>query len=140
MEFVLEEDVSCGKIDLNRFAFLNNIDNTTIIEDFNKYPYMFYTFYYKGFKCNIKRNEMGAYCGYIDLKDEDTYNKLDENVVHGGITGSLGNYSVGFDCCHYGDIIPFTYMCKNNAFTQGTFKDMRFVQNIIKNIVDNVSE
>lgn len=142
MKFVLEEDVFYGKIDLNKFSMLNNIEDKTIINDFNKYPYMFYTFYYKGFKCNIKRNNMGAYCGYVDLKNEETYNKLDESIVHGGITGSLGPYSVGFDCCHFSDIMPFSYIYSSHGITlnKGTFKDMQFVQNIIKNIVDSVCE
>jgi hypothetical protein len=83
---------------------------------------------YKGYQGYIKRNDLGALCGYvmipsdhpilkgIDLDADDLeYEKVPLNA-HGGIT--FGNtatntqtgqkvYVVGFDCAHSTDLIPF---------------------------------
>jgi hypothetical protein len=85
-----------------------------------------------GYPCLVKRNDMGALCGYVGLpkghpfygKDYDSLPDLD---VHGGVTytdkcaeggedntichvpdeGEPDNvWWVGFDCAHFSDSIP----------------------------------
>jgi hypothetical protein len=82
-------------------------------------------FEYKGFKCELKRNHVGCWCGYVgipkdnpiladidDINDEDYMNMDYDNIpldVHGGLTyGKLVEdlYWVGFDCAHLGDYWP----------------------------------
>jgi hypothetical protein len=68
-----------------------------------------------GFQCKIKRNGLGALCGYVGVPDPDgvynaSYNEL-ENIVscHGGLTCGYqrdGTTWLGFDCCHAGDLVP----------------------------------
>lgn len=71
-------------------------------------------FDYKGMQCRIKRNSLGALCGYVMIpKKHSLYNKDDEHLgiqVHGGITyqnfDDEGKYWIGFDCVHSGDLKP----------------------------------
>ena len=78
-----------------------------------------------GYLCTIKRNSMGAWCGYVDLParyyiSEDS--GLYEISVQGGVTYSdtwnkiiscvdgkdtvETTWRVGFDCAHAGDFSP----------------------------------
>jgi hypothetical protein len=75
---------------------------------------------YKGFKCNGRRNVVGAWCGYVAVPVDGIYYKnVVENHdydsvpidVHGGVTyGSTndeeGLHYIGFDCAHYNDYMP----------------------------------
>lgn len=63
------------------------------------------------FKCFIRRNKLKAWCGYVLISkdypiDSDTTIDID---CHGGVT--YHNFdekglTIGFDCSHFGDIIP----------------------------------
>lgn len=81
-------------------------------------------FEYKGYLCNIRRNRMHAWCGYIGLpKEHPWYDKGYDEIdmdVHGGLTfaqmgkSTMGEmkrdkklWFIGFDCYHGGDYSPF---------------------------------
>lgn len=91
-------------------------------------------FIYKGYKCKLRRNQMGAWCGYIQIPinpfqdiilSKNILNSLENNDVnididyfdtilrpHGGITYSSktkNNYILGFDCSHTFDLVPNLY-------------------------------
>ncbi len=81
--------------------------------DFLKYPDNEYLFEYHGYSCLARRNPMKAWCGYItlpkshpDFENSDDYDSIDDIYVHGGFTFSDSNGTFGFDCCHFGDIVP----------------------------------
>lgn len=88
-----------------------------------------------GLKCLIKRNSMGAFCGYVRVPHSNLRKRLtkfrrtligrgkwrhvayDHSAVrriqvHGGLTwaGRFGGrnkgYWLGFDCAHWNDIVP----------------------------------
>lgn len=70
-------------------------------------------FEYEGYECEIRRNGVGALCGYVKLpKEHPRYEKDYDGInvdVHGGLTYSeLENdkWVIGFDCAHSGDIAP----------------------------------
>jgi hypothetical protein len=68
------------------------------------------TFLHQGYKCEVKRmSELGHLCGYVTLPDHhpDTGKHYDmiKVDVHGGLTFADGN-KFGFDCAHYGDLVP----------------------------------
>jgi hypothetical protein len=77
-----------------------------------------YNWNYKGFRCSLKRNLLRCWCGYvtipieipIDLKEDDYY-PFD---CHGGVTYQEFSdenkcWTVGFDCAHYNDLVPYYY-------------------------------
>lgn len=74
-----------------------------------------------GYRCAIRRNPMGAWCGYAEIPDSIETDYFDGNVeleCHDGITfahdrlpdGSTeakrGFQWVGFDCAHWNDLVP----------------------------------
>ncbi len=88
-----------------------------------------------GLKCLIKRNSMGAFCGYVRVPHSNLRKRLskfgrtlsvgrwrhcgyDHSAVrridvHGGLTfsgrfrrGRFSGYWLGFDCAHHDDIMP----------------------------------
>ena len=113
-------------------------------------------FTYKGYACAIKRvrpETSGHLCGYIHIPsghklhgmDYDDIEKLYdyELPAHGGLTfsGYIDyEYWIGFDCSHLGDVIP----CEDEIFSSlsierfesGTYKDMDYVTENIKGIID----
>jgi hypothetical protein len=124
-------------------------------------------FEYKGYWCSMIRNSFGAWCGYVLLPEDHPFSKLESHLdidnieVHGGITygqnvtleenGRKG-YMIGFDCAHYGDYIP-TQKITNDFLKQecpswpqlesvteheDIYRDIEFVRNEIKNMVDQI--
>lgn len=103
-------------------------------------------FIYHNYQCLILRNgALGNLCGYIALPPdhhlfgqhydtiEDIYNY--ELPAHGDLTfsGEFENrYWIGFDCAHAGDYVPNSPI--NDE--EDTYKDMNFVENNLKEIVD----
>ena len=81
-----------------------------------------------GFVCTIRRNHSGSWCGYVLLpfdhpirryRDGEHGNLTEGNPVwldvHGGVTfdgpfrleeADLAGVAVGFDCAHFGDLVP----------------------------------
>ena len=112
-------------------------------------------FEYKGFDCLILRTRpatLGHLCGYVQIPKghklyDLSYNEIEEKYnydvpAHGGLTfdGELQDQQghwIGFDCAHSGDISPMSTMYFDY---RGTYKDMAYVENSIKEIVDFIKE
>lgn len=66
--------------------------------------------------CLLRRNNGGAWCGYVGLPTDHPWHGVDYNdipsaPVHGGVTYMDGIdesdlWFVGFDCTHSGDLAP----------------------------------
>jgi hypothetical protein len=116
-------------------------------------------FEYKGYACLIRRNMIsGTLCGYVGLPPgHKFYEQPHEDLlieVHGGLT--FGEkipdtaddelYWIGFDCCHYNDLMPFMDKHLNDSYSRIldkeeayiTYKDVGFVRGQIKQIVDQL--
>ena len=90
-----------------------------------------------GLKCIIKVNMFGCLLGYAEYPSDIDIN-IDNINVHGGITGgTIDNINfIGFDCCHYDDIIPG--MVFNN--TNATYKDIDYVKKELKKLCKQIFE
>jgi hypothetical protein len=124
----------------------------TIINDEPSYE----TFEYKGYKCMIHRvDHLGTLCGYVGVPaDHPLYLQSGEDLeVHGGITFSNwweeekdGLWYLGFDCAHYGDIIPFVELVDplglraiRERYDDGsTYKDIHYVRTQCKRLVEQL--
>lgn len=116
-------------------------------------------FEYKGYKCRILRMGEGMdpeyrlfhLCGYVLLTKEDRcYGKEYDTIpytVHGGFTYSshrLHNqpeewWRIGFDCSHAGDLSGNYQLDKEYIFwTNSTYKTMEFVENELRQLVDQI--
>lgn len=108
-------------------------------------------FEYKGYKCHIHRNpSMLFLCGYVEIpKGNKFYGSDGENMsVHGGITfygdhlpysdeKIYDNWVLGFDCAHAGDYINMT---STSVFSNlNIYRDMEYVENEIKQLVDQMN-
>jgi hypothetical protein len=116
---------------------------------------------YKNYVFFVKRNDvMGFLCGYVILPAWHMYYQQDDYFdleldVHGGVTyadtaDNLGEFpevlwTIGFDCGHYLDLIPFMY----NRYVQGpgewrgqreTYKNMDFVIGQCQHLIDQLIE
>jgi hypothetical protein len=110
-------------------------------------------FEYKGLKCLIVRNHMGAYCGYVAIpignplyEKEDIY---DGNAiyVHGGVTfqgrqEDGGDWWIGFDCAHYEDFVPGFYGIFKLEYPllqeHAIYRDIEYVREQCKSMADQV--
>lgn len=98
----------------------------------------YYEWYNDGLKCFVKRNDMLCLCGYVEIpsyykiilpENDDLEHNYD---VHGGVTyeqhDDNGNYVIGFDCCHGGDLYPYYYTDDNlSMFVRGIYRDKDYV-------------
>ncbi len=118
-----------------------------------------YKWRFKGVPCIIKRNPVGALCGYAGVPPGHPwhgkhYDDVDASV-HGGLTFSEGCHGdichqpepgesddvwwLGFDCSHGGDLSP-----QMNAFEamfmkwepRGTYKDSAWVKAETERLVE----
>jgi hypothetical protein len=109
-------------------------------------------FIHRGLFCEIRRNgDLGNLCGYVTIP---MYSKLLEgslleegaidNIVspHGGVTfnnvSKNGDYIIGFDCGHSGDLIPG--MAKFSSFTNGVYRDMEYVENEVRQMANDIAD
>lgn len=98
-------------------------------------------FEFNGYDCEIIRHpSLGHLCGYVTLsQDEFISNDIwdyDFNV-HGAITYTNGEtLKIGFDCAHYMDKSP--YMETYGMDLDGEYRDLHFVKNEIKNLVEQI--
>lgn len=82
-------------------------------------------------RCKIRRNGVGALCGYVCVGDDWDGNPASLDV-HGGVTfdGALTDEPtsrwLGFDCAHYGDVSPVTLKYSDTRPGE-TYKDIHFV-------------
>ena len=123
-------------------------------------------FEYKGYWCFMTRNRFGAWCGYVLLPKDHPFSTVEsyrdiDIEVHGGITYAslverkINNemregYMIGFDCGHYRDYMPtqkvindfFKQQCPSwpqlGSSTEDIYRDIEFVRNEIKSMVDQI--
>lgn len=86
----------------------------------------------------IKHSKLGHLCGYLGVpKDHPWYGQDGNEIrVHGGISWSGDHipnlepepniWWLGFDCGHYGDVIPYMMLSIDK---DETFKDRAYVYN-----------
>lgn len=120
-----------------------------IIKDIEQYPFTHYSFIYKNYQCDIKRNHMDCYLAYVDVQNKTNYGIIDDNsLTHYGITGSLSqNYSVGFDFQHGSDFWPRTFIDspdmlanKKRHDSSEKFRSFEYVYNFIKSMIDQMED
>lgn len=107
-----------------------------------------------GFKCQARRNPLGAWCGYVGVprghvffgvSDDEVIYSLD---VHGGVTftGKWEEYDplwwFGFDCCHAWDITPgmFALEMEMDFPTPGeaVYRDLKYVKRECKKLASQL--
>jgi len=109
-------------------------------------------FVHFGLTCVLKRQTMGALCGYVTMpkrhkyydmlsNNTDKYNKL-EYTVHGGLTfcGTLkdrNDLMIGFDCAHSGDIMPKRL---NLNCSGSIYRTMEYVKEQTKYLAEQIYE
>lgn len=98
-------------------------------------------FNYRGFNCIIKRiYDFGHLCGYVEIPiTHPAYgrNDYEDIACYEGITyvKTKDNITtIGFDCAHFMDYVPYRTVHEPCQ----TYKNMEFVENEIKNIVDQL--
>lgn len=129
----------------------------------------FKVFFYKDYKCMIRRIEdMGHLCGYVAIPKghilyKKSYTEIEEEydlIVHGGLTFSDffgkpeidpnaydNRWYIGFDCAHAGDLTPNMYVKFPQIYhecdlihREGIYKDMEYVTEECKSLVDQILE
>ena len=110
-----------------------------------------------GFICNVVRNRSaGHLCGYVSIPStHPCYGKFENDDllsvidVHGGITWSrnihpklkvdTGTWWLGFDCGHYGDIVPLK-LNYGSCMSGDTYKNFEYVTKQVNNLAKQLSE
>jgi hypothetical protein len=95
-----------------------------------------------GMTCRIWRNDTcGFLCGYLTLPEDhpwtqaESYNDIDAEV-HGGLTFKKDNI-IGFDCGHYGDIMPrLIAMSSFPALNDATYRNWEYVERELHSLGD----
>ena len=111
----------------------------------------------------IKRNDFGAWCGYVGLPPEHphhgvSYNDLydtDYHYVHGGLTysdscsGSICHvpgegrphdvWWLGFDCNHSCDLAPEDYGRKR-LWSGGTYRTQEYVKKEVEKLAAMIAD
>lgn len=119
----------------------------------------FEEFQYQGYQCKIKRNPGGSLCGYVELPIDHKLSKFEHYwdiplEVHGGITFGQtivrpateeSFFVIGFDCGHADDLIPggthpVVAMIQGLSGPGATYKDIEFVRQQIRYLVDQIEE
>lgn len=104
-----------------------------------------------GYSCLVRRNGMGALCGYVAIpQGHPWYNIHYDEIygvdVHGGLTfsgsreGFENTFWVGFDCGHWGDLIPGTNKYKDGGFDEETYKTVAYVQEECARLCQQIKE
>ena len=90
-------------------------------------------------RCEIIRNiELLNLCGYIYLDEDNTFYGVNyDNIpcnVHCGLSFSKkvdDSWVIGFDCAHFGDLIPFFVFEKNLGYytnSKSVYRDINYVK------------
>jgi hypothetical protein len=117
-----------------------------------------------GLECYICRHERGHLCGYViipenhplyESRDSWDYWKypIDDLEVHGDITfagkyHAIGEYVIGFDCAHAGDISPYNgyedilpgSSKLRYVFKDEIYRDMEYVKGECKRLAKQIKE
>lgn len=121
-----------------------------------------------GLTCAIKRNHGGAWCGYVFVEEDHPINQRDASDdeyrtdltsgnpawlnVHGGVTwhdtmsvpdGLADGMAVGFDCAHYGDLIPGYSVERNHpdpmsSRRDGTYRTASYVIDEVRSLAKQI--
>jgi hypothetical protein len=91
-----------------------------------------------GYPCRIRRNPVGALCGYVGVDSSSQYWQLEYDdvdvTIHGGLTyssheeGSHEHWFLGFDCAHYGDLTPTVINVLPSRLETDTYRDLEYVR------------
>ncbi len=114
-----------------------------------------------GLDCMMHRNPLGAWCGYVGVKKEHKYHRVDymdifsELDVHGGLTyaeeclgmGEDGSgvchpanegdhvWWLGFDCSHSFDAIPYL----ESSYRGSAYRTKDFVMKEVKKLAKQLA-
>lgn len=98
-------------------------------------------------KCFIQRNPMNAWCGYTIIPKSFPINFEQEINIncHGGITYQSvnldGDLVVGFDCAHYGDLVPKLLELEGiliNDRDISVYRDKQYVIDEVNSMVEQI--
>lgn len=104
------------------------------------------------FTCDILRNSLKFLCGYVNLtKDNSLYGVDYDDIynitnidVHGGLTYTneteTGDWKIGFDCGHLGDLSPF-YLLNDMSFNiigNDSYRDMDYVKSECESLCEQI--
>lgn len=101
------------------------------------------------YKCKIFRNKhMKNLCGYVILTSDNKFYNVDYNDipvnVHGGLTFSNfydGEYMIGFDCAHSGDLLPGLSSLVNSLLhSDEVYRDMEYVKSECESLAEQISD
>lgn len=97
-------------------------------------------------KCYIRRNPVGAWCGYVVIPKNYPLDFEQEMQIncHGGLTyqsiNDEGDLVIGFDCAHFNDLVPEFY--ENDSRTKRLslkyYKTKDFAIEEVNNMVSQV--
>lgn len=96
-----------------------------------------YEFVYRDIKAQMRRNNFGAWCGYIktDGRDLAIWHDFDvEYEVHGGWTYDRDGL-LGFDCAHLGDMSPLTVPNFPIDY-MSVYRNAGYVKSILRNTIN----
>ena len=97
--------------------------------------------------CIIRRNGVGALCGYVCINSDNTLYGLDYDEIsyridftpHGGLTygdENNGQWQVGFDCAHAGDFCPSL----PTNYGGGIYRDLEYVKSECEQLAESISK
>ena len=108
-----------------------------------------FTFEFDGLEmdCLIRRNSVGALCGYVLINSDNTLYGLEYDEIsyridfipHGGLTFASeidGSWQVGFDCAHSGDLCPALPV----NYGGGVYRDLEYVKSECMELAKSLSK
>ena len=105
-----------------------------------------------GTNCLMRKNDLGAWCGYIGISPELLEGvEVDDIFVHGGVTYTSHEMPgrgtshqellwIGFDCCHMYDFVPgMAALAASYPNRVGTFyRNREYVENEIRRMISQL--
>lgn len=98
-----------------------------------------------GYPCHIRRNTLGAFCGYVGVPDtHPSYGDIEayEFDVHGGITYTNKSkdaeedvWVLGFDCSHLGDALPTKKIFNDEG---DVYRDFEYVKENVTSLAEQL--
>lgn len=100
----------------------------------------FDSFEEQGYRCFLQRNELGVWCGYIELSKPLTKAKLAKVRAYGGVKPiTIENTSyLSFSCDQEGDLVPGLMMFRRETLNDGVYRDIQFAKAECKKVVDQL--
>lgn len=104
-----------------------------------------------GTNCLMRKNDLGAWCGYIGVPSEDLLDgvDIDSISVHGGVTYTSQEMPgrgfshkdlmwIGFDCCHMYDFVPGMAASYPNHRINTIYRNREYVENEIRRMISQL--